>query len=92
SGLAPVINIEKKKIVNNSKDTVGTITEIYHYLQLIYAHIGVYYDIQNNQPYQKYNIEQIMNKLLNFFNNKKIIILSPLHDNQKKIFHSFILS
>ncbi|MDV3160333.1 MAG: hypothetical protein Q8787_02515, partial [Sweet potato little leaf phytoplasma] len=42
------------KIVNNSKDTVGTITEIYHYLQLIYAHIGVYYDIQNNQPYQKY--------------------------------------
>ncbi|MDV3204458.1 MAG: excinuclease ABC subunit UvrA [Sweet potato little leaf phytoplasma] len=91
SGLAPVINIEKKKIVNNSKDTVGTITEIYHYLQLIYAHIGVYYDIQNNQPYQKYNIEQIMNKLLNFFNNKKIIILSPLHDNQKKIFHSIIL-
>ncbi|MCG3566577.1 excinuclease ABC subunit UvrA [Candidatus Phytoplasma australasiaticum subsp. australasiaticum] len=91
SGLAPVINIEKKKIVNNSKDTVGTITEIYHYLQLIYAHIGVYYDIQNHQPYQKYNIEQIMNKLLNFFNNQKIIILSPLHDNQKKIFHSIIL-
>ncbi|MDO8054052.1 excinuclease ABC subunit UvrA ['Opuntia sp.' phytoplasma] len=91
SGLAPVINIEQKKIVNNSKDTVGTITEIYHYLQLIYAHIGVYYDIQNNQPYQKYNIEEIMNKLLNFFNNQKIIILSPLDDSQKKIFHSKIL-
>ncbi|MDO8030093.1 hypothetical protein OC709_00995 ['Planchonia careya' phytoplasma] len=51
---------KNKKNVNNSKEnTVGA--EIYHYLQLIYAHIGVYYDIQNNQ---KYTIEQIMNKLL----------------------------
>ncbi|MDV3188706.1 MAG: hypothetical protein Q8834_02665, partial [Candidatus Phytoplasma australasiaticum] len=42
----------------------------YHYLQLIYAHIGVYYDIQNHQPYQKYNIEQIM--MIEDFNQRII--------------------
>ncbi|MDO8064120.1 excinuclease ABC subunit UvrA [Candidatus Phytoplasma bonamiae] len=92
SGLAPVISIEQKKIINNSKDTVGTITEIYYYLQLIYAHIGVSYDAQNNHPYQKYNIEQIIHKLLNDFKNQKIIILSPFQENQTKISHKTILN
>ncbi|MDV3196167.1 MAG: excinuclease ABC subunit UvrA, partial [Candidatus Phytoplasma stylosanthis] len=83
-GLSPVISIEKKKIISNSKDTVGTITGIYLYLQLIFAHIAVFNDPESNQKFEKYNIEQITNKLLTFYPKEKIVVLSPILKNPKE--------
>ena len=60
-GLSPVIAIEQKTTSKNPRSTVGTITEIYDYLRLLYARIGVAYSYQSGKKMISYNVEEIIN-------------------------------
>ena len=77
-GLSPAISIEQKSISHNPRSTVGTTTEIYDYLRLLYAKTGVQFCIDCHIPVTQKTIDQIIDEILNDFGNKKIMILAPL--------------
>ncbi len=76
-GLSPVISIEQKTVSRSPRSTVGTITEIYDFLRLLYARIGTAYSYVSGEQMVKYSDEQITNLILEQFNNEKILILAP---------------
>ena len=76
-GLSPVISIEQKTVSRSPRSTVGTITEIYDFLRLLYARIGTAYSYISGEQMVKYSDEQITNLILEQFNNEKILILAP---------------
>ena len=82
-GLSPSIAIEQKTTSNNPRSTVGTVTEIYHYLRLLYARIGKMYCPICSRPIEKQSVDQIVEKVLNFEEGKKIQILSPIIRDEK---------
>ena len=65
-GLSPSIAIEQKTTSNNPRSTVGTVTEIYDYLRLLYARIGKMYCPICSRPIEKQSVDQIVEKVLNF--------------------------
>ena len=77
-GLSPVISIEQKTTSKNPRSTVGTITEIYDFLRLLYAKIGVAYSHHTNQPMVQYSLEEIQHYILKEFDGKAIYVLAPL--------------
>ena len=77
-GLSPAISIEQKSISHNPRSTVGTTTEIYDYLRLLYAKIGIQFCDTCDIPVVKKTVDQIINEILSKYNDKKIIILAPL--------------
>ena len=77
-GLSPVISIEQKTTLKNPRSTVGTITEIYDFLRLLYAKIGIAYSYQTNRPMVSYTLEEIQGYILKEFDGKAIYILAPL--------------
>ncbi len=77
-GLSPVISIEQKTTGWNPRSTVGTTTEIYDFLRLLYARIGEAYSYVTGKPMVKYSEVQIIEKILEDYQNKKIIILAPV--------------
>jgi len=77
-GLSPVIAIEQKTTSKNPRSTVGTITEIYDYLRLLYSRIADAYSYISNQKMISYNDDEIIELLLENYINKKITILSPV--------------
>ena len=77
-GLSPVISIEQKTTGWNPRSTVGTTTEIYDFLRLLYARIGEAYSHVTGKRMVKYSEEKIIKQILKDFNNKKIFILSPM--------------
>ena len=77
-GIAPSIAIQQKVTSNNPRSTIGTTTEIYDYLKLLYARTGVTFDPSTNKPVIKQNTGDVINHLKTFANNQKIAILSPL--------------
>jgi excinuclease ABC subunit A len=83
SGLSPVIAIEQKTINRNPRSTIGTTTEIYDYLRLLYARIGEARSYISGEPMVKYTREKIVELILSKFNGKKIYILAPLVRNRK---------
>ena len=83
SGLSPVIAIEQKTTVKNPRSTVGTITEIYDYLRLLFARASTAYSHITGEKMVRYSDEQIIDIILNDFENKPIYILSPLIDGRK---------
>ena len=84
TGLSPAISIDQKTTNSNPRSTVGTITEIYGYLRLLYGHIGEPFCPQCNKAVESQTIEEIVNKVIkNIKNNEKIQILSPLVKNRK---------
>jgi excinuclease ABC subunit A len=83
SGLSPVIAIEQKTTVKNPRSTVGTITEVYDYLRLLFARASTAYSHTTGEQMIKYSDEQIINIILNEFDNKAVYILSPLVDGRK---------
>ncbi len=83
SGLSPVIAIEQKTINRNPRSTIGTTTEIYDYLRLLYARIGEARSYISGEPMVKYTREKIVELMLSKFNGKKIYILAPLVRNRK---------
>lgn len=83
SGLSPVISIEQKTTNKNPRSTVGTTTEIYDFLRLLYARAGVAYSYATGEKMVKYSEEQIVDLIINEYNNKKIYLLAPLVRNRK---------
>ena len=83
TGLSPVISIEQKTVNKNPRSTVGTITEIYDFLRLFYSRIGEGYSYNTGEKMVKYTTDQIIKKILEDFQGKKIIILSPLVRGRK---------
>ena len=77
TGLSPVISIEQKSVNKNPRSTVGTITEIYDFLRLLYARIGEAYSYNTGEKMVRYTEEQITDLILNDFQGKRINILAP---------------
>ncbi len=78
TGLSPVISIEQKTTGRNPRSTVGTITEIYDFMRLLYARIGEAYSHLTGKKMVRYNEEQMIEHIFKNFKNKKILLLAPL--------------
>jgi excinuclease ABC subunit A len=77
NGLSPVISIEQKTVSRSPRSTVGTITEIYDFLRLLYARIGVAYSYETDEKMVKYSDEQIVSLIIEQYNGKKVSFLAP---------------
>lgn len=82
-GLSPAISIEQKSISHNPRSTVGTVSEIYDYLRLLYSRIGVQYCTECKVPVQKKSKDQIEEEIYKLYLNERIYILSPLIKGRK---------
>lgn len=83
TGLSPVISIEQKTVNRNPRSTVGTTTEIYDFLRLLYARVGEARSYLSGRPMVKYSREKIVDLVLNQYDGHKIYILAPLVFNRK---------
>lgn len=83
TGLSPVISIDQKTTQKNPRSTVGTITEIYDYLRLLYARAGEAYSYLSGEKMVHYSDEQIVELISREFAGKKILLLAPLVTNRK---------
>lgn len=83
SGLSPVISIEQKTTGRNPRSTVGTITEIYDFLRLLFARIGQPYSYLTGKRMVKYTEEQMLERILQDWTDKKILILAPVVRGRK---------
>jgi len=83
TGLSPVISIEQKTTNKNPRSTVGTTTEVYDYLRLLYARAGRAYSYMTGEPMVKYTEEKIIDKIVHDYAGHKILILAPLVRNRK---------
>ena len=77
-GIAPAIAIEQKVISNNPRSTVGTVTEIYDYIKLLFARIGVTYSPISGNVVKKNDVKDVLNYLKKFEEGTKLLILAPL--------------
>ena len=82
-GLSPVISIEQKTTSRNPRSTVGTITEIYDFLRLLFARVGVAFSYETDQPMIKYSEEQMKEEIMQRFDGRKISLLAPLIRGRK---------
>ena len=82
-GLSPAISIDQKTTNRNPRSTVGTVTEIYDYLRLLFARIGVPYCPNHHIPITSQSIEEMTNKVLKLEPGTKIMILSPIVEGEK---------
>lgn len=82
-GLSPSISIDQKTTNKNPRSTVGTVTEIYDYLRLLYARIGIPYCPNHHKPISSQSIEEMTNQILKLDCNTKIRILSPIVYGEK---------
>ena len=85
-GLSPAISIDQKTTNHNPRSTVGTVTEIYDYLRLLYARVGVPYCPHCNKPISQVSIDQIVDKVLQKENGSKLTILAPIARGEKGTF------
>lgn len=83
TGLSPVISIEQKTTNKNPRSTVGTTTEIYDYLRLLYARAGIAYSYATGEAMVKYTEEDVLNMIHERYSGKPIFILAPLVRNRK---------
>jgi excinuclease ABC subunit A len=90
-GLSPAISIEQKTTSNNPRSTVGTVTEIYDYLRLLFARIGVPHCPIHKKPIQSQTAEQLTNKIIEDFSKEnEITILSPIVRQKKGTYEQLI--
>ena len=83
TGRSPVISIEQKTTNKNPRSTVGTTTEIYDFLRLLYARAGKAYSYATGEPMVKYTEEKMLQLILEDYDNCRILILAPLVKNRK---------
>ena len=83
TGLSPVISIEQKTTNKNPRSTVGTITEVYDFLRLLYARIGDAYSYNTGKRMVKWSEEEIVENIFKKYKNKKITLLAPLVRGRK---------
>ncbi len=93
-GLSPAISIEQKSTTGNPRSTVGTITEIYDYLRLLYARVGKPHCYNCGRPVERQSADQIIDSIMTNFIDKKIIILAPVvrgrKGHYKELFEDFL--
>ena len=89
-GLSPSISIDQKTTNKNPRSTVATVTEIYDYLRLLFARIGIPYCPIHKEPISSQSIEEMVNKVLEYPLNTKIIILAPIVTGEKGT-HAYLL-
>ena len=83
TGLSPVISIDQKTTSKNPRSTVGTVTEVYDFLRLLFARAATAYSYLSGQPMVKFTDEQIIDLLLHEYAGKKILLLTPLITGRK---------
>ena len=83
TGLSPVISIDQKTTTKNPRSTVGTITEVYDFLRLLYARAGQAYSYLSGKPMIKFTDEQIIDLIVREYGGKKILLLAPLVNGRK---------
>lgn len=83
TGLSPVISIEQKTTNKNPRSTVGTTTEIYDYLRLLFARVGEAFSYMSGEKMVKYTEEKVVDMIMSDYQDRKIYILSPLVRNRK---------
>ncbi len=82
AGLSPAISIEQKTVSHNPRSTVGTVTELYDYLRLLYARVGVAHCPKHNKPLQRRRPDQIAADLL-AYRDRRVMLLAPVVDDRK---------
>ena len=82
-GLSPAISIEQKSTSNNPRSTVGTVTEIYDYMRLLFARIGVPYSPTTGKEIRSQSVSEIVDLILKLEKNEKFLLLSPIINNRK---------
>ncbi|HOJ94256.1 MAG TPA: excinuclease ABC subunit UvrA, partial [Fervidobacterium nodosum] len=85
-GLSPSIAIDQKSVSHNPRSTVGTVTEIYDYLRVLYAQIGVPHCPHCGRELQKMSVDEIVNNMQKHFEGKRVLILSPIAREKKGTF------
>lgn len=83
TGLSPVISIEQKTTNKNPRSTVGTTTEVYDFLRLLYARAGTAYSYMTGEKMVRYTEEKVLEMINNDYSGKRILILAPLVRNRK---------
>ena len=83
TGLSPVISIDQKTTSKNPRSTVGTVTEVYDFLRLLFARAGVSYSYLSGQPMVKMTDEQIIDMIVKEYAGKKILLLAPMVSGRK---------
>ncbi|MEZ4961205.1 MAG: excinuclease ABC subunit UvrA [Saprospiraceae bacterium] len=83
TGLSPVISIEQKTTGRNPRSTVGTITEVYDFMRLLFARIGEAYSYVTGKKMVRYNEDQMMEQIMGQFDQKKVLLLAPLIRGRK---------
>lgn len=83
NGLSPVISIEQKTTSKNPRSTVGTTTEIYDFLRLLFARVGIAYSYVTGKPMVKQTQDQIIEQIFDQYTGKKVSILAPLVKGRK---------
>src|SRR5574344_834252 len=82
-GLSPAISIDQKTTSRNPRSTVGTVTEIYDYLRLLYARVGEAFCPNCGKPIRQQSIEEMANSVMALNNGEKIMIMAPVIDGHK---------
>ena len=82
-GMSPTISIEQKGIPKNPRSTVGTMTEVYDYLRLLFARVGVPHCVRCGQPITQQTVEQIVDSVLTFEEGTRMMVLAPLVRGKK---------
>lgn len=90
NGLSPVISIEQKTVSKNPRSTVGTITEVYDFLRLLYARASTAYSYNTGEKMVRYTDVQILDLLLEQYANKKIVLLAPVVKGRKGLYKDLI--
>ena len=83
TGLSPVISIEQKTTNKNPRSTVGTTTEVYDYMRLLFARAGRAYSYMTSEPMVKYTEEKVIDMILHDYEGRKILVLAPLVKSRK---------
>ena len=83
TGLSPVISIEQKTTGRNPRSTVGTITEVYDFMRLLFARVGEAYSYNTGKKMVRYNEEQMKAQITEQFQSKKVLLLAPLIRGRK---------
>jgi excinuclease ABC subunit A len=83
TGLSPVISIEQKTTNQNPRSTVGTVTEIYDFMRLLFARAGIAFSYETGKPMVRLSDDQILSLIISEFEKQKILILAPIIKGRK---------
>lgn len=89
-GLSPAISIDQKSASRNPRSTVGTITEVYDYLRLLYARIGVQHDPETGEVVQRQTSQEIVDRILTLGMEKRFQVLAPIVRGRKGEYHTLL--